>query len=69
MTPLTFQQTGDETFADAAIRVRHAIAVTGGLLGLYLLVMLVRLPITVHVVEQHILHDSLHFYARAMMAL
>ena len=43
-------------------RVLVAIAVAGALVGLYLLAMLVKLPITARVVGQHILYDSPHFY-------
>ncbi|MFI5466329.1 DUF6629 family protein [Pseudomonas aeruginosa] len=46
-----------------------AIAVAGALVGLYLLAMLVKLPITARVVGQHILYDSPHFYVMTTMAL
>ncbi|MGA4814848.1 hypothetical protein ACPA9J_03555 [Pseudomonas aeruginosa] len=46
-----------------------AIAVPGALVGLYLLAMLVKLPITARVVGQHILYDSPHFYVMTTMAL
>ncbi len=49
--------------------VLQTIAVAGGVVGLYLLVMLVNLPITARVIGQHILYDSPHFYVRATMAL
>ncbi|MDQ4363084.1 hypothetical protein RBT89_26965, partial [Pseudomonas aeruginosa] len=39
------------------------------LVGLYLLAMLVKLPITARVVGQHILYDSPHFYVMTTMAL
>lgn len=50
-------------------RVLVAIAVAGALVGLYLLAMLVKLPITARVVGQHILYDSPHFYVMTTMAL
>ncbi len=50
-------------------RILVGIAVAGALVGLYLLVMLVRLPITARVVGQHILYDSPHFYVLTTMAL
>lgn len=50
-------------------RVLAGIALAGALVGVYLLVMLVRLPITARVVGQHIFYDSPHFYVLTTMAL
>ncbi len=50
-------------------RVIGAIAIAGAAVGLYLLAMLMRLPITARVVEHHIFYDSPHFYVRLTMAL
>ncbi|AEB85714.1 MULTISPECIES: DUF6629 family protein [Comamonadaceae] len=50
-------------------RVLIAIALAGAVVGLYLLVMLVRLPITARVIGQHIFYDSPHFYVLTTMAL
>lgn len=50
-------------------RVLAAIAAVGGAVGIYLLAMLVRLPITARVTGQHILYDSPHFYVLTTMAL
>lgn len=50
-------------------RVLACMAITGALVGVYLLAMLVRLPITARVVGQHILYDSPHFYVLTTMAL
>jgi len=50
-------------------KVLAATAIAGAAVGLYLLLMLVRLPITARVVENHIFYDSPHFYVRLTMAL
>jgi hypothetical protein len=50
-------------------RVLASIAVAGGLVGLYLLAMLIRLPIVARVTGQHILYDSPHFYVLTTMGL
>lgn len=50
-------------------RALAAIAVAGGLVGLYLLLMVVSLPITARVIGHRILYDSPHFYVRATMGL
>ena len=50
-------------------RVLAGIALAGALAGVYLLVMLARLPITARVVGQHIFYDSPHFYVLTTMAL
>lgn len=50
-------------------RTLRAIALAGAAVGVYLLAMLIRLPITARVTGQHILYDSPHFYVLATMAL
>ena len=50
-------------------RVLAAIALAGSAIGLYLLVVLIRLPIVATVTGRHIAYESPHFYALASMAL
>jgi hypothetical protein len=50
-------------------RVLTGIAGAGALVGLYLLAMMIRLPITARVAGQHIVYDSPHFYVLTTMAL
>jgi hypothetical protein len=50
-------------------RVLTAIALAGAVVGLYLLAMMIRLPITARVTGQHILYDSPHFYVLTTMVL
>jgi hypothetical protein len=50
-------------------RVLMAIAFTGSAVGLYLLAMLFKLPIVAVVKGRHILYESPHFYALAVMSL
>jgi hypothetical protein len=50
-------------------KVLGGIAFVGAAVGLYLLLMLIQLPITARVVENHIFYDSPHFYVRLTMAL